>query len=83
MVSQEAKIKVITPEQAQINLAVYDNLGNVVFEKSGVKNDKEILWNLTNAAGRNVANGSYLIIAEAKGVSGKVYRYSAKVGVKR
>ena len=83
IVSQEAKIKVITLEQAQINLAVYDNLGNVIFEKSGVRNDKEILWNLTNSAGRNVANGSYLIIAEVKGVSGKVYRYSAKVGVKR
>ena len=83
VVSQEAKIKVIAPEQAQINLAIYDNLGNVAFEKSGVRNDKEILWNLTNSAGRYVANGGYLIIAEAKGVSGKVYRYSAKVGVKK
>lgn len=82
VVSQEAKITVKTPEQAQINLVVYDNLGSVIFEANGESDDK-FVWNLTNKAGRNVANGSYLIITEARGVSGKVYRYSAKVGIRR
>ena len=69
-----------TPEQAQINLVVYDNAGNAVFEKT--QNNAKFVWDLTNNAGRNVANGSYLIIAEARGLKGN-YAYSAKIGVKR
>jgi hypothetical protein len=83
LVSQEARISVITPEQSQINLVIYDNLGNAVFEKSGVRNNTDIVWDLTNKAGRKVADGSYLIIAEARVANGKIYRYSTKVGVKR
>jgi len=52
-----------------------------VFDANG--RTDSFVWDLTNKTGRNVANGSYLVIAEAKGVSGKVYRYSAKIGVKR
>ncbi|MCL1947486.1 MAG: hypothetical protein FWF51_10130, partial [Chitinivibrionia bacterium] len=78
-----AKIKVIAPKDAaHINLVIYDNSGNVIFEKAD-RNGAQISWNLTNKAGRNVANGSYLIIAEARSVSGRTYWYSAKVGVKR
>ncbi|MDR0303869.1 MAG: hypothetical protein LBH98_03740, partial [Chitinispirillales bacterium] len=82
IVSQSAKISVKTPEQSQITLIVYDNIGNVVFESKS-KNNKEIEWDLTNNAGRNVANGTYLIIAEAKCASGKTYKYSAKLGIRR
>ena len=83
VIGNAAKISVKTPQQAQINLAIYDAAGNVVFEKSKEREDKEILWNLTNTVGRFVANGSYLVIAEAKDKNGKVYTYSAKLGVKR
>ncbi|MDR0304994.1 MAG: hypothetical protein LBH98_09570, partial [Chitinispirillales bacterium] len=82
VVSDVAKISVKTPEQAQVTLIVYDNVGNVVFESKN-RNNKEILWDLTNSAGRNVANGAYLIIAEARGNNAKTYKYSAKLGVKR
>ncbi|MDR0303373.1 MAG: CotH kinase family protein [Chitinispirillales bacterium] len=82
IVSQTAKILVRTPEQAQVTLIIYDNIGNVVFESKS-RNNKEILWDLTNNAGRNVANGTYLIVVEAKGASGKTYKYSTKLGVKR
>jgi flagellar hook assembly protein FlgD len=82
VVSQVAKIEVKTPEPTQITLAIYDNLGNVMFETSGRSFDS-FTWNLTNKAGRKVANGTYLIVAEAKGTSGKTYRYSVKLGVKR
>jgi len=81
VVSDVAKINIKTPEQAQINLAIYDNAGNVVFKASG-KNTDTFVWNLTNNAGRNVANGTYLIIAEAKGAKG-TYAYSMNVGVRR
>jgi hypothetical protein len=81
IVSQTAEIKVITPERTQNNVIIYDNLGNAVFEASDKTNS--FVWNLKNKAGRNVANGSSLIIVEAKGISGKLYWYSAKVGVKR
>jgi len=72
--------KVILPNNertAEIKVAIYDNTGNMIYSGNGTT------WNLTNLAGRVVANGSYLVIAEAKGASGKVYRYSAKIGVKR
>ena len=81
VVSHPVKISVKTPEQAQVNIVIYDNTGNVVYKTSG-KNTDTFVWNLTNAAGRNVANGSYLIITEAIGNKG-TYAYSAKVGVKK
>ena len=51
---------------------VYDNLGNVVWD--GVEN----VWDLRNAAGRRVAEGTYLVAVEVGG-----RWYSARVGVKR
>jgi hypothetical protein len=42
-----------------------------------------IVWNLTNPNGRFVANGTYIIIAETTGISGRTYRYSARLGVRR
>jgi len=42
-----------------------------------------LIWNLKNTSGRNVANGTYLVIAEAKNINGDVYHYSSKLGVKR
>ena len=78
-----AEIRVITPENALVNIIIYDNIGNVVFNKSGLKNDDNILWDLANNAGRIIANGSYLIVAHAKGINGKNYVYSGKIGIKR
>ena len=42
-----------------------------------------IVWDLRNSAGRLVANGTYLVIAEVRGANGKIYAYSARLGVKR
>jgi len=82
VVSDKAEFEVILPNDKvlEVKAVIYDNTGNAVFEK--VERGANISWNLTNAAGRNVANGSYLIIAEAKGAKG-TYAYSAKVGVKK
>jgi hypothetical protein len=93
-VSDIAKISVITPEQATITLRILDNLGNVVFTETAAygrvsnpplqnANDNAIIWNLTNPSGRFVANGAYLIIAEATGISGRRYLYSSRIGVNR
>ncbi|MCL1945671.1 MAG: hypothetical protein FWF51_00760 [Chitinivibrionia bacterium] len=82
VVSQVAEISIKTPEQARVNIVVYDNLGNVMFQTTGKSSDK-FTWDLKNKAGRYVANGGYLIVAEAKGLSGKTWWYSGKVGVKR
>ena len=76
-----AEFVVKTPEKAEINLIVYDMTGNVVFRTSG--RDEKIVWNLTNPAGRFVVNGTYLVIVEARGMSGKVYMYYGQVGVNR
>ncbi|MCL2844190.1 MAG: hypothetical protein FWE23_01880 [Chitinivibrionia bacterium] len=95
-VSDAAKISVITPEQATINLRIMDNLGNVVFMADGVgatalgrhggngcPQQSPIVWNLTNPSGRFVANGTYLIIVEATGISGRRFTYSARIGVSK
>ncbi|MCL2844959.1 MAG: CotH kinase family protein [Chitinivibrionia bacterium] len=42
-----------------------------------------IVWNLTNQSGRFVANGTYLIVVEATGVSGRRFTYSTRIGVNR
>jgi flagellar hook assembly protein FlgD len=77
-----AEIFVKTPEKAEINIAIYDNAGNVVFV-GAIPRGSPIAWDLRNKNGRKVANGSYLVIAEATGASGKIYQYSAKIGIKR
>jgi hypothetical protein len=74
----------IVPDNKKIvetKIAIYDNIGNLVFE-TAQKNDK-ITWNLTNNAGRFVANGIYLVVAEIKDRNGNPYLYSAMVGVNR
>ncbi|MCL2844789.1 MAG: hypothetical protein FWE23_04975, partial [Chitinivibrionia bacterium] len=91
VVSDFARISVIIPEAATVNLAILDNLGNVVFSaddvRAGLKPaptaDGAIVWNITNQSGRFVASGTYLIIAEATTVSGRRYLYSARIGVNR
>ena len=96
IVSDVARINVITPEPAQINLRILDNLGNVVFTETSVRAgfkpaptnaaDNAIVWNLTNQSGRYVANGTYLIIVETQCLaspSGRRFTYSARIGVNR
>ena len=87
VVSDFARISVITPEQATVNLAIFDNLGNVVFStvetRHALSCNTEFTWNLTNQSGRFVANGTYLIIVEAVGISGRRFTYSARIGVSR
>jgi hypothetical protein len=101
VVSDFARISVITPEQATVNLAIFDNLGNVVFSANDVRagwetvsplrikpaptnaDDNAIIWDLTNQSGRFVANGTYLIVVEATGVSGRRFTYSTRIGVNR
>jgi hypothetical protein len=85
IVSDKAEILIALPDNDNVvsaKIVIYDNVGNVVYEAAAGRDGKAD-WNLTNLAGRDVANGGYLIIAEVKGISGKVYAYSAKVGVRR
>ncbi|MDR0303458.1 MAG: hypothetical protein LBH98_01625 [Chitinispirillales bacterium] len=82
IVSDAAKINVRTPQSSRIKIVIVDNLGNIVFEANGGNTDT-FEWRLTNNAGRFVANGTYLMLVEAKAVGGKVYTYSTKIGVKR
>jgi hypothetical protein len=84
IVSDKAEMLLVLPNKESVisaKIVIYDNVGNVVFETTS--KDGKATWNLTNAAGRSVANGTYLVVAEVKGISGNVYAYSAKVGVRR
>ena len=83
-VSEKAEIRIILPNNeivVETKIAIYDNVGNVVLETA--QRSDSISWGLTNSAGRNVANGVYLVVAEVRGMSGKIYAYSARLGIKR
>jgi hypothetical protein len=64
-------------EGAITRVVVYDAIGNIVHD--GI----EPIWNLTNTAGRFVANGTYLVVVETKDKNGRVRLHSAKLGIKR
>ena len=85
VVSEEVEISVILPNNERIvkmKTAIYDMTGNVVVSTSSAT-DGAFAWNLRNSAGRFVANGAYLVVVEVKNASGKIYVYSARLGVKR
>ena len=92
-VSEKAEISVVLPASTastgsataatKVSVVIYDMTGNVVFERRGVLNTPVIEWDLRNQAGRTVANGTYLVVVEAKDRSGKTHRYSARLGVKK
>jgi len=75
VVSKPTTISVVAPENVRLKVTIYDNLGNIISEGE--------TFDLKNKAGRDVANGTYLVVVEATGVSGKVYMYNAKIGVRR
>jgi hypothetical protein len=82
IVSDKAQMRIVLPDGDKVvsaKIIVYDNVGNIVFETNSAK----AVWDLRNYASREVANGTYLAVAEVKGISGKVYAYSAKVGVRK
>ncbi|MCL2845390.1 MAG: hypothetical protein FWE23_08075 [Chitinivibrionia bacterium] len=99
VVSDVARFSIITPEPAMANVRIFDALGNVVWSVDdvgaycirpatmtvgdlGVCNTP-LQWDLTNTTGRLVASGTYIIAVEATTISGRRYRYSARIGVKR
>ena len=85
-VSDKAEINVVLPNNekaTETKIVIYDMTGNVVFERRGNPRGYPTVWDLRNSAGRLVANGTYLVIAEVKGASGRIYAYSAKLGVRR
>ena len=82
-VSEKAEISIVLPNNeraTETKIVVYDITGNAVFSTTARDN---VSWDLRNTAGRFVANGTYLVIAEVKTRNGKIYTYSARLGVKR
>ncbi|MCL2183243.1 MAG: YDG domain-containing protein [Chitinispirillia bacterium] len=79
VVSDKVSFTVNAPAGGRFNVVIFDNLGNAVFRRTGVKNGTPVEWNLTGRAGRVVSGGSYLIVAAGRGSDGKAYRYSAVV----
>ena len=86
IVSERAEIMIFAEGGRIISaptIRIYDMTGNLVWASTGSATGGAIVWDLRNSAGRLVANGTYLVIAEVKGAGGKIYHYSAKLGVKR
>ena len=84
-VSDIAEISVILPNNeraVETKIVIYDMTGNVVFA-STASTGSATNWDLRNSAGRFVANGTYLVIAEVKDRNRRVYTYSARLGVRR
>ncbi len=65
------EFEVITPEKSEIEIAVYDLAGNLVSKPTG------------NSIGNEIVSGLYFVVVKAKGESGKIYRYSTKLTVKK
>ena len=86
-VNDKAEITVILPDNeraVETNIVIYDMTGNVVFASTASTGSATgAVWDLRNSAGRLVANGTYLVVAEVKALDGRVYRYSSLLGVKR
>ena len=60
-------------EGARIGLSIYDFAGDLVYEKqfsdlSTGRNNDEVVWNLTNQSGADVARGIYIFRLEAEDV---------------
>ena len=75
---------VSAPSASQVSVVILDNLGNVINSqelRTGANNEAIGSWDLTNRAGRFVAAGTYIVVVEAKAVNGRVYRYTARLGV--
>ena len=58
-------------EGARIALSIYDFAGDLVYEKqfddlAAGRNDNEVMWNLTNQSGVDVARGIYIFRLEAE-----------------
>ena len=85
-ISGKAEIYLRTPEKSKfVKISVFDNLGGIVFnsESRGCDLELKTVWDLRNLSGKEVACGIYFALAEVRGVSGKIYRYDTKIGVKR
>ena len=83
---ETANLTVSTPEPAEIKLVILDALGNLLNAQDLRTNSDgtvDVSWDLTNKAGRLVSAGTYVILVEAKGASGKVYNYTARIGVSK
>ena len=82
--SDNAEINITLPDNMQAvetRIVAYDMTGNVVWASTGSATG--LSWDLRNNAGRFVANGTYLVVAEVRDRNGRVYTYSAHLGVKR
>ena len=85
---EKAEFEILTPQPSEVSVAILDNQGNALFVQNGKTtkihgvNSLKVEWNLTNAGGRKVASGTYIIQATAKSAS-QVYNYVAPVGVKK
>jgi hypothetical protein len=66
--------EMITPEHTETDIFIYNISGNLVAKLKG---------NSVKGIANNIPNGMYFITAKSKGQSGKIYRYSTKLVVKK
>jgi hypothetical protein len=81
--SSNVEIQVSTPEMATFEIAIYDIAGNLVYKPKGGYGDGITYWDTANLEKRGASRGLYFVVAKARGESGKVYRYSAKLVLNR
>jgi hypothetical protein len=81
--NSNVEIQVSTPEMAVFEVTIYDIAGNLVYRPKGGYGDGITYWDTANLEKRGRYSGLYFVVAKARGESGKVYRYSAKLVLNR
>jgi hypothetical protein len=65
-------IKYVSPKQSEVDIAVYDITGSLVFSKDlGVKSagEHEFVWSARNDAGRELSSGIYFYVLRTAGMA--------------
>jgi hypothetical protein len=85
--SENAGLLVITRNPSEIQVMIYDNLGNVIYEQEAFSSQSSeplsIKWNLCHKDGSRASQGIYLIEARVRDIySGEIQTYQTKLILK-
>lgn len=85
LLSEKADFRIVTGVPANVDVVIYDAIGNVVYVKnvSARTGSVDMTWNLFTKSGHKAGIGTYLIVARAIGINNRSTEiFKAKLGVR-